>query len=82
MLQSAGKAAKLRYRPICLLLGLAELAVPYYERRCLKEKKPLFFTPYSIAVLASNGQFSHAAALERFAYRPRPMEEALRDMTA
>ena len=82
MLQLVGKAAKLRYRPICLPLGLAKLAAPYYERRSLKERKPLFFTPYSVAVLASNGQFSHAAASECFAYHPRPVEDTLQDMTA
>ena len=82
MLQLVGKTAKLKYRPICLPLGLAKLAAPYYERRSLKEKKPLFFTPYSVAVLASNGQFSHAAASECFAYHPRPVEDILRDMTA
>ena len=79
MLQLVGKAAKLKYHPICLPLGLAKLAAPYYERRSLKDRKPLFFTPYSVAVLASNGQFSHAAASERFAYQPRPMEETLRE---
>ena len=82
MLQLVGKAAKLKYRSICLPLGLARLAAPYYERRSLRERKPLFFTPYSVSVLASNGQFSHAAASERFAYRPRPIEETLGDMTA
>ena len=82
MLQLVGKTAKLKYRPICLPLELARLAAPYYERRSLRERKPLFFTPYSVSVLASNGQFSHAAASERFAYRPRPVEETLRDMTA
>ena len=82
MLQLVGKAARLLYRPICLPLGLAKLAAPYCERRCLKEKKPLFFTPYSIAVLGSNGQFCHDAASKRFLYRPRPIEETLRDMTA
>ena len=71
-----GKAAKLKYRPICLPLGLAKLAAPYYERRSLKERKPLF-SPYSVAVLASNGQFSHAAASECFAYHPRPVEDTL-----
>ena len=80
MLQHVGKTAKLKYRPICLPLGLAKLAAPHYERRSLKDRKPLFFTPYSVAVLASNGQFSHAAASERFAYQPRPMGETLRDM--
>mgnify|MGYP004492398331 CR=1 FL=1 len=82
MLQVIGTAAKRWYRPICLPLGLAKLAAPYYERRSLKERKPLFFTPYSVAVLASNGQFSHAAASECFAYRPRSVEDTLRDMTA
>ena len=82
MLQLVGKAAKLKYRSICLPLGLARLAAPYYERRSLRERKPLFFTPYSVSVLASNGQFSHAAASERFAYQPRPIEETLGDMTA
>ena len=81
MLQVIGTAAKRRYRPICLPLGLAKLAAPYYERRSLKDRKPLFYTPYSVSVLASNGRFSHAAASERFAYQPRPMEETLRDMT-
>ena len=80
MLQLVGKAAKLKYHPICLPLSLAKLAAPYYERRSLKDRKPLFFTPYSVAVLASNGQFSHAAASECFAYQPRPMEETLWDM--
>ena len=82
MLQLVGKAAKLKHRSICLPLGLARLAAPYYERRSLRERKPLFFTPYSVSVLASNGQFSHAAASERFAYQPRPIEETLGDMTA
>ena len=82
MLQVIGTAAKRRYRPICLPLGLAKLAAPYYERRSLKDRKPLFFTPYSVSVLASNGQFSHAAATKCFAYQPRPTEETLLDMTA
>ena len=81
MLQLVGKAAKLKYRPVCLPLGLARLAAPYCERRSLKDRKPLFFTPYSVTVLASNGQFSHAAASECFAYQPRPVGETLRDMT-
>mgnify|MGYP000001741226 FL=1 len=82
MLQIIGAAAKRRYRPICLPLGLARLAAPYYERRSLKARKPLFFTPYSISVLASNGCFSHAAASKCFAYQPRPLEQTLRDMAA
>ena len=82
MLQVIGTAAKRRYRPICLPLGLAKLAAPYYERRSLKDRKQLFFTPHSDSVLASNGQFSHAVATKCSAYQPRPTEETLLDMTA
>ena len=82
MLQLLRKAANLRRHSLCLPLSLAKLAAPYYEKHSLKERKPLFFTPYSIAVLSSNGRFSHAAASECFAYQPRPMEETLRDMAA
>lgn len=81
MLDIIGKAAGLRHRPLCLPLGLAKLAAPYYEKRCIRKKKPLFFTPYSIAVLGSNGYFSHKKASGVLSYKPRPMEETLRDMT-
>ena len=81
MLDIIGKAAGLRHRPLCLPLGLAELAAPYYEKRCIRKKKPLFFTPYSIAVLGSNGYFSHKKASRVLSYKPRPIEETLRDMT-
>ena len=70
-----------RRRPICLPLGLARLAAFFYEKKCIREKKPLFFTPYAVAVLGSNGQFSHKKASESFFYRARPIEETLRDMT-
>ena len=81
MLDIIGKAAGLRHRPLCLPLGLAKLAAPYYEKRCIRKKKPLFFTPYSIAVLGSNGYFSHKKASGVLSYKPRPIEETLRDMT-
>ena len=82
MLQMVGAAAQRRYRPLCLPLSLAKLAAPCYERRSLRAGKQLFFTPYSVSVLGSNGQFSHSAATECFAYEPRPMEQTLQDMTA
>ena len=81
MLDIIGKAAGLHRRPLCLPLGLAKLAAPYYEKWCIRKKKPLFFTPYSIAVLGSNGYFSHKKASGVLSYKPRPMEETLRDMT-
>ena len=81
MLDIIGKAAGLHRRPLCLPLGLAKIAAPYYEKRCIRKKKPLFYTPYSIAVLGSNGYFSHKKASGVLSYKPRPMEETLRDMT-
>ena len=82
MLQMVGAAAQRRYRPLCLPLSLAKLAAPCYERHSLRAGKQLFFTPYSVEVLASNGCFSRAAAAEDFDYAPRPLEESLRDMAA
>ena len=81
MLHTVGQAARLRRRPLCLPLWMARLAAPLYESYCLKRRLPLFFTPYSVDVLGSNGQFSHAAATADFGYTPRPIEESLRDMT-
>lgn len=81
MLDIIGQAAGLRRRPLCLPLGLAKLAAPYYEKKCMREKKPLFFTPYSVTVLGSKGYFSHKKATRMFSYKPRPIEETLRDMT-
>ncbi len=80
MLQTVGKEAKLKHRSIPMPLGLARLAAPFFERTSLKKKTPPFFTPYSVSVLSSNGQFSHAAATKDFSYQPRPIEETLRDM--
>ena len=82
ILQCVGQAAGISRRPLCLPLWMARLAAPCYERYCLKRRLPLFFTPYSVEVLASNGCFSRAAAAEAFDYVPRPLEESLRDMAA
>ena len=81
LLETVGQAAGLRRRSLYLPLWLAGLAAPFYEKKTLREKKPLFFTPYSISVLGSNGQFSCQKAERQFGYRPRPLEETLRDMT-
>ncbi len=80
LLRTIGGAAKLKYRSIPMPLSLALFAAPYFERRSLKKQRTPFYTPYSVSVLASNGQFSHAAAEEDFSYKPRPIEETLRDM--
>ncbi len=42
-------------------------------------KKPPLFTPYSIYTLNSNSNFSHFKASYELDYKPRSMEESLRD---
>lgn len=59
--------------------GLARLIAPLYESYSLRKRNPLYFTPYSIAVLASNGRFSHQAATQTFQYAPRSLQTTLRD---
>ena len=81
MLEMVGRAAGLRHRSIYLPLAIAKLAAPFYEKKTIREKKPLFFTPYSISVLGSNGQFSCRKASKQFSYQARPLEETLQDMT-
>jgi dihydroflavonol-4-reductase len=79
ILNAAKKALKIRrtvsYLPICL----ARLAAPLYERYSLRKKRPLFFTPYSVAVLESNGLFSRKAAEAALGYSPRPLESSVAD---
>ena len=81
MLQIVRKTAEAKHRSIPLPVGLAMLAAPHFEKNSLRKDIQPFFTPYSVSVIASNAQFSHAAATESFAYEPRPIEETLRDMT-
>ena len=82
ILQTVGRTANLKRPFLCLPLPLARQIAPLYEKRCLRRGKPLFFTPTSVAVLASNGLFSHKSASKDFGYHPRPMKNTLKDMSA
>ena len=79
ILELVKKETGLKRAVHCLPIGLAKRIAPYYERISEKKGKKPFFTPYSIAVLASNGLFSHQAATAAFGYAPRPLPETLRD---
>ena len=85
ILQLVAKTAQPNHPPVFptlfLPLSWARLVSLGYEKYCLMRKKPLYFTPYSISVLSSNGRFSHQAASQCFGYQPRPAEDTLRDMT-
>ena len=63
------------YLPICF----AKLVAPIYEKISLRRREPLYFTPYSIAVLDSNGAFSRNAAATTLGYTPRPLSSTIRD---
>lgn len=62
-----------------LPIGFARLVAPMYEKHSVRRKKPLFFTPYAVDVLNSNGRFSHRHAEQTLGYRPRSLTETLRD---
>ena len=64
------------YLPICFAKRIA----PLYEKRSLRQKQPLYFTPYSVAVLESNGRFDKSAAAAAFGYAPRSLQSSIRDM--
>ena len=63
------------YLPICF----AKIAAPFVEKRNLRKKQPLYFTPYSIAVLKSNGKFNRSAAEARLGYSPRSLKSSISD---
>ena len=60
-------------------IRLAKLIAPLYEKRSLQKKQPLYFTPYSVAVLDSNGRFDRSAAAAAFGYSPRSLQNSVRD---
>ena len=79
ILEAAKKTLNLRrvvsYLPICF----AKVVAPIYERWSLRKQKPLYFTPYAVAVLDSNGIFSRKAAADTFGYEPRSLQSTILD---
>ncbi|MDR1734950.1 MAG: NAD-dependent epimerase/dehydratase family protein [Oscillospiraceae bacterium] len=62
--------------PYGMTVGLIPASEKYYD---LMHKTPLF-TGYTLRKLRDNGMFSHAKATQELGYRPRSVEESLRDM--
>lgn len=79
ILNAAKDALGLRQPVSFLPICLAKLIAPLYEKRSLRKKQPLYFTPYSIAVLDSNGLFNRSAAAAAFGYSPRSLRSSIRD---
>ena len=79
ILELVKKTLNLRRSVSYLPIGFAKLVAPIYERISLCRREPLYFTPYSIAVLESNGMFCRNAAEVAFGYAPRPLSSTIRD---
>lgn len=79
LLEAAKKTFNLRHTVFYLPICFAKMIAPIYERWSLRKRQPLYFTPYAVAVLDSNGSFSRKAAAETFDYAPRSLENTIRD---
>ncbi len=80
IIETAQRHIGRKQKAIYLPFFLARIIAPIYERHCVKKSKPLFFTPLSVKVLASNGNFSNHQARLDFGFSPRPLEDTIRDM--
>ncbi len=74
--ETLGIKRAVSFLPICLAKRIA----PLYEKRSLRKKQPVYFTPYSVAVLDSNSLFNKSAAAAAFGYAPRALQSSIRDM--
>ena len=69
-----GREPPKRYVPA----SLAKCAAPVFEIIARLRNERSFFTPYSIAVLRSNGNFSNRKASRELGFHARPLKETLR----
>ncbi|MBS7263122.1 MAG: NAD-dependent epimerase/dehydratase family protein [Eubacteriales bacterium] len=79
ILKAAQNTLRLKRAVTFLPLCLAKLVAPFYEKRSLRKKQPLYFTPYAVAVLDSNSRFSRKSAAAALGYAPRSLQSSIRD---
>ena len=79
ILDAAKDALQIKRTVSFLPISIAKAVAPFYEKRSIKKRKPLFFTPYSVAVLDSNSRFCRKAAAAAFGYAPRSLRVSIRD---
>lgn len=70
-----GIRRKVTYFPMCVAKSVA----PMYERIAIRKNRKLFYTPYAVKVLSSNGRFSNEKAKTQLKFCPRPIAETLKD---
>ena len=77
---SAAKDVLAKKRSVSFLpIRLAKMIAPIYEKRSLRKQQTLYFTPYAISVLDSNGRFDRSAAAAALGYAPRSLQCSIRD---
>ena len=73
ILEAAKYATGMKHKVLYLPMRLAKAIAPIYERWSIWKHYPLFFTPYAVAVLNSNGHFHRMAAARTLGYEPRAL---------
>ena len=80
LLSIAGKISHKKPLPV-LPVFMAKMIAPLIEAAAAVHKTRPLFTQYSLNTLCSNSHFSREKAERELGYRPRPIEETVRDMT-
>ena len=70
-----GIKKRVTYFPMCV----AKAVAPLYERIASRKKEKLYYTPYAVRVLSSNGLFSNEKARSVLNFNPRALSETLTD---
>ncbi len=70
-----GIKKRVTYFPMCV----AKAVAPLYEKIAARKKQKLFYTPYAVKVLSSNGLFSNEKARSTLNFNSRPISETLTD---
>lgn len=80
ILEAAKLATGMKRKVLCLPMCLAKAIAPAYEKWSIWKHQPLFFTPYAVAVLDSNGHFDRRSSTQTLRYEPRSLQSSINDM--
>jgi dihydroflavonol-4-reductase len=79
LLETVREVTGKAFSSIKIPFSLAELAARFTPWYYLRTKAKPRFTPYSLEVLQSNANISHAKAARELGYKPRPIVETISD---
>jgi nucleoside-diphosphate-sugar epimerase len=79
MLETVHEVTGRAFSRIKIPFSLAEFAAKFMPWIYLRTKSKPRFTPYSLEVLQSNSDISHAKAMKELGYKPRPVFETIAD---